>query len=41
MAAEIDALQLGYKIGFINVSQVWLLMLKKYNTSVYSYNEDV
>ena len=40
MAAEIDALQLGYKIGFINDSQVWLLMLKKYNTSVYSYNED-
>ena len=39
-AAEIDALQLGYKIGFINDSQVWLLMLKKYNTSVYSYNED-
>ena len=37
MAAEIDALQLGYKIGFI---KVWLLMLKKYNTSVYSYNED-
>lgn len=41
MAAEIDALQLRYKIGFINDSQVWLLMLKKYNTSVYSYNEDV
>lgn len=40
MAAAIDALQLGYKIGFINDSQVWLLMLKKYNTSVYSYNED-
>lgn len=40
MAAEIDALQLGYKNGFINDSQVWLLMLKKYNTSVYSYNED-
>ena len=35
-----NALQLGYKIGFINDSQVWLLMLKKYNTSVYSYNED-
>lgn len=40
MAAEIDALQLGYKIGFINDSQVWLLMLKKRNTSVYIYNED-
>ena len=36
-----EILQLGYKIGFINDSQVWLLMLKKYNTSVYSYNEDV
>lgn len=35
-----EILQLGYKIGFINDSQVWLLMLKKYNTSVYSYNED-
>ena len=40
MAAEIDALQLGYKIGFINDSEVWLLMLKKRNTSVYIYNED-
>jgi len=35
-----EILQLGYKIGFINDSQIWLLMLKKYNTSVYSYNED-
>ena len=34
-----EILQLGYKIGFINDSQIWLLMLKKYNTSVYSYNE--
>ena len=40
MAAEIDALQLGYKIGFINDSEVWLLMLKKRNTSVHIYNED-
>ena len=40
MAAEIDALQLGYYVGFINDAEVWLLMLKKYNTSVYSYNED-
>ena len=38
--AEIDALQLGYKIGFINDSEVWLLMLKKRNTSVHIYNED-
>ena len=35
-----EILQLGYKIGFINDSQIWLLMFKKYNTSVYSYNED-
>ena len=28
------------RLQFINDSQVWLLMLKKYNTSVYSYNED-
>ena len=27
-------------VGFINDAEVWLLMLKKYNTSVYSYNED-
>ena len=40
MAAEIDALQLGYKIGFINDSQVWLLMLKRRNTSVHIWNED-
>ena len=35
-----EILQLGYKIGFINDSEVWLLMLKKRNTSVYIYNED-
>ena len=35
-----EILQLGYKIGFINDSQVWLLMLKKCNTSVHIYNED-
>lgn len=35
-----EILQLGYKIGFINDSQVWLLMLKKRNTSVHIYNED-
>ena len=40
MAAEIDALQLAYKIGFISDSEVWLLMLKKRNTSVHIYNED-
>lgn len=35
-----EILQLGYKIGFINDSEVWLLMLKKCNTSVRIYNED-
>lgn len=35
-----EILQLGYKIGFINDSEVWLLMLKKRNNSVYIYNED-
>lgn len=35
-----EILQFGYKIGFINGSEVWLLMLKKHNTSVQIYNED-
>ena len=35
-----EILQLGYKIGFINDSEVWLLMLKKRNASVHIYNED-
>ena len=35
-----EILQLAYKIGFINDSEVWLLMLKKRNTSVHIYNED-
>ena len=35
-----EILQLGYKFGFIDDSETWLLMLKKYNTSVQSYNED-
>ena len=34
-----EILQLGYKIGFINDSEVWLLMLKKRNVSVHLYNE--
>ena len=34
-----EILQLGYRIGFINDSEVWLLMLKR-NTSVHIYNED-
>lgn len=35
-----EILQLGYKMGFINDADVWLLMLKKRNTSVHIYNED-
>lgn len=34
-----EILQLGYKLGFVNDSAVWLLMLKKHNTSVHIYNE--
>ena len=34
-----EILQLGYKVGFIDDSDVWLLMLKKRNTSVHIYNE--
>ena len=36
---EIANFQPGYKIGFINDAEIWLLMLKKRNTSVI-YNED-
>ncbi len=35
-----EILQLGYKLGFINDASVWLMMLKKRNTSVHIYNED-
>ena len=35
-----EILQLGYKIGFINDAETWLLMLKKRNTSVHICNED-
>ena len=34
-----EILQLGYKLGFVNDSAVWLPMLKKRNTSVHIYNE--
>lgn len=34
-----EILQLGYKLGFVNDSAVWLLMLKKRNASVHIYNE--
>ncbi|NSK34215.1 HI0074 family nucleotidyltransferase substrate-binding subunit [Blautia schinkii] len=35
-----EILQLGYKLGFVDDAQVWLLMLKKHNTSVHIYNEE-
>lgn len=35
-----EILQLGYKIGFLNDPEIWLLMLKKRNTSVRIYNEN-
>lgn len=35
-----EVLQLGYKMGFIDDSAVWLLMLRKRNTSVHIYDEN-
>lgn len=35
-----EILQLGYKLGFVDDSAVWLLMLKKRNTSVHVNTED-
>lgn len=35
-----EILQLGYKVGFINDAEVWLLMLKRRNISVHIWNED-
>lgn len=35
-----EILQLGYKMGFVVDSAVWLLMLKRRNLSVHIYNED-
>ena len=34
-----EILQLGYRFGFVNDADVWLLMLKKRNLSVHIYNE--
>ncbi len=36
-----EILQLGYKLGFVKDSVVWLLMLKKRNTSAHIYDEDI
>ena len=35
-----EILQLGYKMGFVDDSVVWITMLKKRNTLVHIYNED-
>ncbi len=35
-----EILQLGYKLGFLNDSAVWLTMLKKRNSSIHIYDED-
>ena len=35
-----EILQLGYKLGFVDDAQVWLLKLKKRNTSVHIYNQE-
>lgn len=35
-----EILQLGYKLGFVEDSAVWLAMLKKRNISVHIYDED-
>lgn len=35
-----ELLQLGYKLGFVEDSAVWLSMLKKRNTVVHIYDED-
>lgn len=35
-----EIFQLGYKLGFVEDSAVWLMMLKKRNTAVHIYNDD-
>ena len=35
-----EILQLGYKLGFVQDSAVWLAMLKRRNASVHIYDED-
>lgn len=35
-----EVLQLGYKMGFLDDATVWLLMLRKRNTSVHIYDEN-
>lgn len=35
-----EILQTGYKYGFLDDAEVWMLILKKRNTLVHIYNED-
>lgn len=35
-----EIFQLGYKLGFVDDSAVWLMMLKKRNTAVHIYDDD-
>lgn len=35
-----EILQLGYKLGFVDDSAVWLLMLKRRNIGTHIYDED-
>lgn len=35
-----EILQLGYKFGYIDDDDVWLMMLRKRNTITHIYNED-
>ncbi len=35
-----EILQAGYKTGFVDDAEVWLLMLKKRNSSVHIYDEE-
>ncbi|MCC8082312.1 MAG: nucleotidyltransferase substrate binding protein [Lachnospiraceae bacterium] len=35
-----EILQMGYKHGFVDDAEVWMLMLKKRNTAVHIYDEN-
>ncbi|MCD8337360.1 MAG: HI0074 family nucleotidyltransferase substrate-binding subunit [Lachnospiraceae bacterium] len=35
-----DILQIGYKFGFLDDEAVWMLMLKKRNSSIHIYNDE-
>ncbi len=35
-----EILQIGYKAGFVDDAEVWMLMLKKRNSNVHKYDEE-